>query len=854
MFDPHRRIFEVPPDRHGLEEAATRVAIDEQVGLLSARAVLAALPVAVYETDAEGRLTFYNEAAAEIWGRRPELGVERWSGAWRLLHADGTPLPHEQCALARTLRAERSLQGNETIVERPDGTRAHVIAFPKPVFDSDGSLIGVVSMLVDISERKAAEEQLRESEAHYRHFMEVNPAIFWTADPAGNVTIASEADARLLGAVTHLGDIGSYDSFVHPDDREATRAIIAKSLASGEPIDSAHRFLMRGRYRWVRTRAHARRGPDGAILRWYGSSEDIHRRKVAEDALRTAQARLTLALDGNKVGVWDWNIATGDIWFSDSAFALQGYGPGEIRSDALAWREVVHPEDLPDLIRLLHDLLRGRIRRLVSEHRIRIKAGTWIWVADRAHVAERDASGRALRIVGTRADISDRKSAEERVRWLAGHDSLTGLPNRRSFQEVLGERLAEAEREKRGVSLLLFDVDGLKEVNDALGHDAGDILLRTFADRLRVAAGGAFLARLGGDEFAAILTCGGEAGCRKAMSDIQARLREPFLHAGRVLDCRASIGTAIYPKHGLEADELFKSADVALYAAKTRGGGSMAVFEPAMRSAVEARTVMIRTAREALDADRVRPFYQPKVTLSTGRLAGFEALLRWRDPKGRFRLPATIGAAFDDFELANGLGERMLQRTMADMRRWLDAGLDFGHVALNVSAAQFHKPGFAELVLTALADAGLSTDRIELEVTETVFLGRGSDSVLGTLKTLSTEGVRIALDDFGTGYASLTHLKQFPVDIIKLDRSFVSDLEDDAYDAAIVRTVLNLGQGLGIDIVAEGVETSAQAAYLWAQGCAYGQGHLFGKPVPAARVPGLIAGWQAERHWGAIGA
>ena len=837
MFNPQRQAF---------ADACADLA---SAGSASARALLEALPAAIYTTDARGYLTFYNAAAAALWGHRPKLGEARYTGAYKLLAADGSPKAKADGALGRTLQEGRPIRGVEGMIERPDGTRVDVLPFPTLLFDAAGQLTGAVNMVVDITERKRAERRLRESEAHYRRFLEVSPSLFWTADPQGAVTVASETDAALLGAMTDLADLSGYDSRVHPDDREAVEEAAREALSSGNTLDLAYRFRMaNGRYRWLRTRAHAQCDAEGRIERWYGSNEDIHRQKLAEQALATAQERLRLALDGNRIGVWDWAIPEGRLWLSESAYALQGYRGGEVAGSELMLDAVIHPDDHAKPMQLLRDAMRGDIDRFVSEHRIRTKSGTWIWVVDRGKVVERDAAGRAVRMVGTRTDVTDRKHAEERVRWMAGHDPLTGLPNRRLFQDELSTQIANAARDGRQVGLLLLDLDGLKETNDGFGHDAGDALLRHLADRLSISAGG-FVARLGGDEFAVVLpNIASEADVTDAMARIRDRLKAPFVHGGRALECGASIGASLYPRHGGDPDELLKSADLALYVAKSRGSSAAMMFEAGMRSAVQARVAMVRSARMAADAGRIEPFYQPKVALSSGRIAGFEALLRWRDRRG-LRTPETIAAAFDDLATAKALSDCMLARVIDDMRGWLDAGIEFGHVAINASPAEFRSGDLADRVLGKLAAAGIPASRLELEVTETVFIGRGADHVERALAQLSEAGVRIALDDFGTGYASLTHLKQFPVDIIKIDRSFVRDLEDDPYDAAIVRAVLNLGESLRVDIVAEGIETPAQAAYLWAQGCGFGQGFLFGKPTAGAKIPKLIADWSPARRW-----
>jgi len=286
---------------------------------------------------------------------------------------------------------------------------------------------------------------------------------------------------------------------------------------------------------------------------------------------------------------------------------------------------------------------------------------------------------------------------------------------------------------------------------------------------------------------------------------------------------------------------LMKNADIALYAAKAAGRGKLRLFTPEMRHEMQKRASMLTLARNALRHDRILPYYQPKVELRTGRVAGFEALLRWDHPGRGMQAPDTIAAAFEDLTLAAAISDRMIDGIVADMRRWIDQGVDFGHVAINAAAAEFRRGNFAEQLLERLRQASVATRHVQIEITETVFLGRGAEHVERALKMLSTEGIRIALDDFGTGHASLSHLKQFPVDIIKIDQSFVRDLEQDPEDAAIINAVINLGHNLGIRTVAEGVETVTQQEFLMALGCDYGQGFLYARPAPASDVPAMLS-------------
>ena len=437
-------------------------------------------------------------------------------------------------------------------------------------------------------------------------------------------------------------------------------------------------------------------------------------------------------------------------------------------------------------------------------------------------------------------DVSARKRSEQRAHWLAAHDSLTALPNRLLFQDRIAALTGD---DAPPFAILMIDLDEFKEVNDTLGHDAGDSLLRAFAERLRDAVGERDLvARLGGDEFAIILEAApdDDAVERTAAALFEA-LRTPLVHDGAVLDLKASIGASLFPRDGANRADLLKHADIAVYAAKAAGRGNLKIFRPEMRAAMQIRMSMVSLARDALAADRIAPWYQPKVDLRSGRIVGFEALLRWRDPQDRIQAPDKIAAAFEDPVVAAQISDRIVACVIEDIGRFTAANIAFGHVAINAAAAELRCGGFADRLIARLAEAGIPPACVQIEVTETVFLGRGATNVEQTLRRLSGAGVRIALDDFGTGYASLSHLQKFPVDILKIDRSFVNELGSSADAAAIVTAVLNLGKSLGLDVVAEGIETVEQASWLLARGCQYGQGFSYAAAVPPAQVPALLA-------------
>lgn len=448
-----------------------------------------------------------------------------------------------------------------------------------------------------------------------------------------------------------------------------------------------------------------------------------------------------------------------------------------------------------------------------------------------------DASGRLIVVA---RDITSQKHSEERAIWMAQHDTLTGLPNRAVLQERLDAALMKAKPPYGAEpvsALMIVDVDNFKAINDTMGHDGGDVLLRALAARLRAAVNpGDLVARTGGDEFAMIVAARGASELEQIAARIYEELREPILHGDRVLECGASIGASFIPHDGPARSEVMKAADIALYAAKAAGRAQMKIFEPAMMDEVERHQAMISAARFALKRRTIVPHYQPKVCLRRGHHIGFEALLRWRDRDGNLRAPDALKAAFADPILSAALSNSMLDMVLDDIERWMAAGVAFGHVAVNVTSADFRPDGIVQTVLTRLQARGLPPSCLQIEVTEDVLLDKGALDVENALKRLSQHGLRIALDDFGTGYASLSHLTQFPVDLLKIDRSFIGQIGTKNDAEAIASIVVNLGHCLGLEVIAEGIETFEQQQFLIDMGCDTGQGYLYARAMPARQV------------------
>ncbi|TGD94682.1 putative bifunctional diguanylate cyclase/phosphodiesterase [Methylobacterium nonmethylotrophicum] len=436
-------------------------------------------------------------------------------------------------------------------------------------------------------------------------------------------------------------------------------------------------------------------------------------------------------------------------------------------------------------------------------------------------------------------DVTEQRRAERRIAHMAHHDALTGLPNRVLFHR----RLAEAVATGRPVGLLCLDLDHFKLVNDTLGHPAGDALLRQVAERLRACLpADGLVARLGGDEFAVLSALPSPALIGLADA-IVAALGRPFaLPDHQDVTVGASIGIALAPEHGEDPDVLLRKADTALYAAKAGGRRTRRLFEPAMDAALQGRRALERDLREAIAAEALEVHYQPLVATGSLAVTGCEALLRWRHPERGFVSPATFIPVAEETGLIAAVGEWVLARACREAAGW-PGGV---RVAVNLSPAQFRTPDLVGTVARALAESGLHPARLELEITEQVMLEETTAN-LAVLHQLRALGVRIAIDDFGTGYASLSYLRVFPFDKIKIDRSFTAALGREATAVAIVQAVIGLGASLGMTTVAEGVETEAQLAALRRSGCGEVQGFLFSRPVPATELRRLLG--EAAAPW-----
>jgi diguanylate cyclase (GGDEF)-like protein/PAS domain S-box-containing protein len=588
-------------------------------------------------------------------------------------------------------------------------------------------------------------------------------------------------------------------------------------------------------HRWFIVRGQPLKNEHGKVEQWFGIAMDIHERKQSEQALSESEERLQLALKAAHMIAWEFNPQTGTTTRSENSLALLGIKSGTDKT----FMTGIHPEDRQKVENFLQRIQVNGSDSI--ECRYVMPNGNERWLRARAEQAGSD------RIVGVTFDISEQKEAEEEIWRSANHDALTRLPNRNLFQHRLETALTAAQQNGTSVSLLLIDLDDFKDINDTLGHDAGDALLQETARRLSTMVRSCdTVARIGGDEFAVLVVDPLKLeNAARLGSLIAEALRQPFTYQKRTLVSRVSIGIAAFPDHDGTPTELVKDADIAMYQAKSQGRNRVITYSSEMRRIIEQRVSLGRGMREAISNDEIIPFYQPKVSLSTGEIVGLEALARWEHPSKGILTPGFFGAVFEDHEIATSIGKLLTSKIAADVRQWLDQDLPFGRIALNLSPAEFGQSGIVDNMLRTLDWLKVPATFFEVEVTETVLLGRNSDNVSSALAQFRQHGVQIALDDFGTGYASLTHLKQFPVDHIKIDRSFVRDLEHDSDDEAIIAAVISLGRSLQLQVTAEGVETHGQARRLRELGCDHAQGYLYAKPKAASQIPELLTRWNA---------
>jgi PAS domain S-box-containing protein len=558
-------------------------------------------------------------------------------------------------------------------------------------------------------------------------------------------------------------------------------------------------------------------------------------RKQAEAALQESEERYALAVRGANDGLWDWNLRTNDIYLSPRWKQMLGIPDDTVTNLPSEWFGRVHLEDLDGLTAEVNDHLEGRTPQLENQHRMLHADGAYRWMLCRG-VAVRDSNGKAYRMAGSQTDITEGKVS----------DPLTGLPNRILFLDRLGRSIERGKRHGEAFAVLFLDLDRFKLINDSLGHQVGDRLLVAIAERLErsvrtvdtvARVGGEHtIARLGGDEFTILLEgLKHVSDAVRVAERIQENLKQPFELDGHELFTSASIGIATSETGYENPEDLLRDADTAMYQAKALGKARCEVFDANMREQAVARLELETDLRRAIERQEFELYYQPIVSFKTGMLAGFEALIRWRHPARGLVEPARFIGVAEETGLIVPMGAWVIREACRQMRSWQSEmpWTSALTVHVNLSGKQFIQSDLANQIDAILQEVGLPSSNLSLEITESAIIDH-PNMVVATLERLKALGVQISIDDFGIGHSSLSYLHRFPINSLKIDRSFVSAMSSD--QSGIVRAIVGLAHALQLEVIAEGVETAGHQVQLTQLGCEYGQGYLFAAPLDAARA------------------
>ena len=639
---------------------------------------------------------------------------------------------------------------------------------------------------------------------------------------------------------------------VHPDDR----ARILESWEQAVADDSGryeveYRIRVGGDERWIHEIAEIERDAAGHALRALGTVQDVTERKAYEVALEAEQQRLETALHAANAGAWEWDIRSATARAGEWWARMLGYPPQEVGSLTLRqWEALAHPDDREPVKAVLKAYLAGKLPAFEVEYRIRHHNGYWVWVRSVGRIIRRDAGGRPATIAGIDVDITRQKSHQQQLAYMARHDELTGLPNRMVFVTQLAERLESCLDRGGQLAVCYVDLDGLAAINEQYGHAFGNELLRTLAERIVLACGAGKVARTGGDEFACLLEAlDSSDDVRPQLERLMARITAPVRVGAEQCEITASIGVAMFPQRaGIDAEQLLRQADQAMYQSKLSGKNRYTFFDPERDENTREYRARLEEIRRGIEEGQFVLHYQPKVNMRSGAVLGFEALVRWRHPE-RGLLPAgEFIPLLESHPLAITLGDRVIEMALEQLGEWNAAGLRT-RVSVNVTSMQLHDAGFlGRLAGQFAARPAVARGQLEIEVVETGAM-QDMARVSALVAQLGEMGVAVALDDFGTGFSSLTFLKRLPAGTIKIDQSFVRDLLDDEEHAVIVDSIHGLAESFTRAAIAEGVESEIHGRLLLELGCALGQGFAIARPMPAEEVPAWLQAWRPPESW-----
>jgi diguanylate cyclase (GGDEF)-like protein/PAS domain S-box-containing protein len=807
------------------------------------RLLLDSSPEAIYGVDTDGLCTFVNPACLAMLGyTQAEMLGKPVHALIHHTYPDGRPYPKEHCHVRASTLDGRATHVDSEVHWRKDGSSFPVEYWSHPMV-RDGELVGAVVTFVDISERKRMEQALRDSEERYRLISSVATDLLYscllTESGFYRVDWATASVEHIFGySVDDIMQAGCMRGFVHADDVAVFDRHIT-ALQPGARSECEFRILgPDGTLYHVRAYSMVVDGGAGRPHRLYGACQDISEARRAEEALRSSEARFRALAEYSDD--WIWAMDAGGRLSYTNPRGAEGLGYGVDELAALDLASLVHPDDLPLFEATYAAAVAGGTGWRNVVLRWRHRDGSYRTLESNAAPLF-DEGGRLAGFQGVDRDITERRQAEARIEFLAHHDPLTGLPNRVLLRDRFEHALAVARRVNARVAMLFLDLDHFKVVNDTLGHAAGDELLLSVVTRLsRCIRDGDTISRQGGDEFIVLLDQIAEVETvERIAGEILEALAAPVAVNGHELGASCSIGVALYPDDGADFDTLLQKADTAMYNAKNAGRNTYRFFDEQMNLQAHEHLLLQNRLHQALYRAELQLHYQPQYDAGSGRMTGVEALLRWTNPDLGEVSPARFIPVAEDCGLIVPIGAWVLEQACRQAQVWRHAGLPALTMSVNLSALQFRRANLVEMVEGALARSGLPAACLELELTESILL-QDVGKTLDTVKRLKSLGVRLAIDDFGTGYSSLSYLRRFAVDRLKIDRSFVNEVTRDPDHAAIVRAIIQLAKSLRLGLIAEGVETAEQLAFLCDAGCPEVQGYLFSRARPAGEVEALL--------------
>ena len=787
----------------------------------------------IYVHDLEGNYISINHAVERVFGYTREEALTL--NVSQIAAPDHLELVSDK--LSKKIEGSTKQTAYELDCLKKDGTPI-TLEVNSSVICENGVPVAVQGIARDVTDRKLAEEAAHESENQYRDLFENANDLIYTHDLRGNFTSLNRSGERITGYSRDEALAMNIAQVVAPESLEAARQMTAKKIAQDVATTYEIDIIAKdGRYVSLElsTRLVQRKGIPIGIQ---GVGRDITERRRAEDALKASEQRYRQLGEGIFHQVWTAD-ATGQFDYVN-ARTLEYFQRTSVEMIGAEWQNVVHSDDIGECLRRWsHSIKTGDFYEM--EFRLLRHDGIYRWHKARA-TCGRDANGKIVQWFGTNTDIDDQKQSEEKLNYYARHDTLTDLPNRAEFMSHLRSAVERAETNPVARFAILFlDLDRFKVVNDSLGHLVGDKLLRSIADRLRKCVRpGDVVARLGGDEFTILLNrTGGVPDVVQIAERVQRNLAKPFQIDSYEVFTSASIGIIVSNDIMREPEDFLRDADTAMYRAKDAGKARYEIFDREMHVR-NINLLQIETdMRHAIARGEFEVQYQPIVNLESGSIREFEALIRWRHPEQGLLGPDEFVSVAEETGMIVPIGEWILREACLQTVRWQNQFSFPLAISVNLSAKQLRHPSLTESVAAILHETGLNPHQLKLEVTETNVMEH-SEKSLSVLQTLDSIGISLSTDDFGTGYSSLSYLQRFPFDRLKIDRSFIDKMCGDKTSEAIVKTILMLGENLGIEVVAEGIETEQQLDMLRHLGCRLGQGYLFSKPVGVTGVEKLL--------------